>query len=79
MIDREKMQSLTERRGHSAKDVASKIETFGRFQGNVVRAYTKRLKAAARREDNKKADRLAGLMDKLVDLMGDIRSEARKI
>ena len=79
----ERYEAFLERRRrksrYSVKEMAGKIASLGKFQGNVVKAYRKRLDQALRYEEDKSARKLLGLMERLEDLMDEVRREASKV
>lgn len=84
-MDKERMKTLAERRRHhrhkrshgaDMDEMRGRIGSFAQFQGNVVRSYFKRLKAAARKEDAENepnVKKLIKAMDELDGVMADLR------
>lgn len=86
-MDRERLKTLAgleERRRHRRQkhahgadidEMRGRIASFAQFQGNVVRSYAKRLKAAAHKEegDSPNVKKLIKAMDDLNGVMADLR------
>lgn len=86
-MDRERMEGLSgleERRRHrrhksshgaDMDEMRGRIASFAQFQGNVVRSYAKRLKAAAHKAegDSPNVKKLIKAMDDLNGVMADLR------
>lgn len=88
VMDRERLKTLAgleERRRHRRQkhsrgadvdEMRGRIASFAQFQGNVIRSYAKRLKAAAHKEDadgEPTVKKLIKAMDDLNGVMADLR------
>lgn len=77
-------QALSERRRSHKRspsadvdEMRGRIGSFAEFQGKVVKSYTKRLKAAAHREESlhePQVKKLVHAMEQLDSIMADLRS-----
>ena len=74
----QKCSELVERRKAADTSIVSKIGVFARFQGNVVRSYTKKLRVEAGKGNPAKQELLA-LMEQLEAQMSALAKKVEEL